>query len=59
MNPKDYSQMMSYLTRPAMARGGRIGFRNRGAVITKDMQKKSAEAIKLKTTTKLKNFVEK
>jgi hypothetical protein len=27
MNPKDYSQMMAYLTRPAMARGGRIGFR--------------------------------
>ena len=26
MNPKDYSQMMGYLTRPAMARGGRIGF---------------------------------
>ena len=26
MNPKDYSQMMAYLTRPAMARGGRIGF---------------------------------
>jgi len=44
---------------PGMARGGRIGFRNRGAVITEDMQKKSAEAIKLKTTTKLKNFVEK
>ena len=44
---------------PGMARGGRIGFKNRGAVITKDMQKKSAEAIKLKTTTKLKNFVEK
>ena len=28
MNPKDYSQMMAYLTRPAMARGGRIGFRD-------------------------------
>jgi len=26
MTPKDYSQMMTYLTRPAMARGGRIGF---------------------------------
>jgi hypothetical protein len=26
MNPKEYSQMMAYLTRPAMARGGRIGF---------------------------------
>jgi len=59
MNPKDYSQMMAYLTRPAMARGGRIGFRNRGSVITEDMQKKSAEAIKVKATNKLKNFVEK
>ena len=39
--------------------GGRIGFRNRGAVITKDMQKKSAEAIKVKATKKLKDFVEK
>ena len=28
MTPKDYSQMMAYLTRPAMARGGRIGFKN-------------------------------
>ena len=26
MTPKDYSQMMAHLTRPAMARGGRIGF---------------------------------
>jgi len=26
MTPKNYSQMMAYLTRPAMARGGRIGF---------------------------------
>ena len=26
MTPRDYSQMMTYLTRPAMARGGRIGF---------------------------------
>jgi hypothetical protein len=26
MTPKDYSQMMAYLTRPAMARGGRIPF---------------------------------
>ena len=30
MNPKDYSQMMAHLTRPAMARGGRIGFDNGG-----------------------------
>ena len=30
MNPKNYSQMMAYLTRPAMARGGRIGFDNGG-----------------------------
>jgi len=28
MNPKDYKQMMTYLTRPAMARGGRIGFKD-------------------------------
>ena len=28
MNPKDYSQMMAYLTRPAMARGERIGFKD-------------------------------
>jgi len=28
MTPKNYSQMMSYLTRPAMARGGRIGYKN-------------------------------
>ena len=27
MTPKDYSQMMAYLTRPAMADGGRIGFK--------------------------------
>jgi hypothetical protein len=26
MTPKEYSQMMAYLTRPAMARGGRIPF---------------------------------
>jgi len=28
MTPKDYSQMMAHLTRPAMSRGGRIGFDN-------------------------------
>ena len=28
MTPKQYSQMMAHLTRPAMARGGRIGFKN-------------------------------
>jgi len=28
MTPKEYKQMMAYLTRPAMARGGRIGFKN-------------------------------
>ena len=28
MHPKDRAQMMAYLTRPAMARGGRIGFKN-------------------------------
>ena len=32
MNPKEYSQMMAYLTRPAMARGGRIGFKKKGFV---------------------------
>ena len=32
MNPKNYSQMMAYLTRPAMARGGRIGFYKAGLV---------------------------
>ena len=26
MKPSDYSQMMAYLTRPGMAKGGRIGF---------------------------------
>ncbi len=30
MHPKDRAQMMAYLTRPAMARGGRIGFDNGG-----------------------------
>ena len=33
MNPKDYSQMMAYLTRPAMARGERIGFDNGGMLV--------------------------
>ena len=33
MNPKEYSQMMAYLTRPAMARGGRIGFDNGGDAV--------------------------
>ena len=32
MTPKDYSQMMAHLTRPAMARGGRIGFKKKGFV---------------------------
>ena len=26
MHPKDRAQMMAYLTRPGMAKGGRIGF---------------------------------
>ena len=30
MHPKDRAQMMAYLTRPAMARGGRIGFDDGG-----------------------------
>ena len=33
MTPKNYSQMMAYLTRPAMARGGRIGLK-RGTLKT-------------------------
>ena len=32
MTPKDYSQMMAYLTRPAMARGGRMGYYPGGSV---------------------------
>ena len=40
------------------SKGTRIGFRNPGAVITEDMQKKSAEAIKSKASKKLKDFVE-
>ena len=90
MTPKEYKEMINYLTRKGIQKpftpasaierpkevleieafkdfnernpkvdGGRIGFRNRGAVITKDMQKKSAEAIKVKATKKLKDFVEK
>ena len=30
MNPKEYKQMMDHLTRPRMARGGRIGFDDGG-----------------------------
>ena len=32
MKPLEYKQMMSYLTRPGMARGGRIGFKKKGFV---------------------------
>ena len=32
MTPRDYSQMMAYLTRPAMARGGRMGYYPGGSV---------------------------
>ena len=32
MTPKEYSQMMAYLARPAMADGGRIGFKKKGFV---------------------------
>ena len=32
MTPKDYSQMMAYLTRPAMARGRRMGYYPGGSV---------------------------
>ena len=28
MHPKDRAQMMAYLTRPSMAKGGRIGFQD-------------------------------
>jgi len=59
MGPKEFKDMMDYLTRPRMAQGGRIGFKNRGAVITEDMRKKSSEVIKEKATKKLKDFVEK
>ena len=34
MTPKEYKQMMAYLTRPTMARGGRIGFSEAGLVET-------------------------
>ena len=33
MHPKDRAQMMAYLTRPAMANGGRIGFDNGGDAV--------------------------
>ena len=33
MHPKDRAQMMAYLTRPAMARGGRIGFDSGGEAL--------------------------
>ena len=58
MGPKEFKDMMDYLTRPRMADGGRIGFKNRGAVVSEDMRVKSAEAIKSKASKKLKNFVE-
>jgi hypothetical protein len=56
MNPKDYSQMMAYLTRPAMARGGRIGFRTGGPRERTDLQfenltrKENAKRLKLPNT---------
>ena len=57
MNPKDYSQMMAYLTRPAMARGGRIGFSTAGLV--KNLLKKIPEykGIGRKDRTPEKNFM--
>ena len=58
MGPKEFKDMMDYLTRPRMADGGRIGFKNRGAVVSEDMRVKSAEAIKSKASKKLKDFVE-
>ena len=59
MNPKDYSQMMAYLTRPAMARGGRIGFQQAGlaaqqANIQKGIEKR--KFLKEEITKKIKNF---
>jgi len=59
MGPKEYKGMMDYLTGPRMAKGGRVGYRNPSAVVTKNMQEKSAMAKKLKATKKLKDFVEK
>ena len=59
MGPKEYKGMMDYLTGPRMAKGGRAGYRNPNAVVTKNMQEKSAMAKKLKATKKLKDFVEK
>jgi len=61
MNPKNYSQMMAYLTRPAMARGGRIGFKDGpgGPRERTDLQfenltrKENAKRLKLKSTNAL------
>ena len=58
MTPKDYSQMMAYLTRPSMARGGRIGFKDGpgGPRERTDLQfenltrKENAKRLKLPTT---------
>jgi len=41
MTPKDYSQMMAHLTRPAMARGGRIGFAEGPPGLTKRQRTKA------------------
>ena len=37
MHPKDRAQMMAYLTRPAMARGGRAKFEPGGVVTKKEL----------------------
>jgi len=58
MTPKDYSQMIGYLTRPAMADGGRIGFKDGpgGSRERTDLQfenltrKENAKRLKLPTT---------
>ena len=61
MHPKDRAQMMAYLTRPAMARGGRIGFKDGpgGPRERTDLQfenltrKENAKRLKLKSTNAL------
>ena len=59
MRPDRMKQMMAHLTRPGMARGGRIGFEKAGPVKSKFYAPKAAETKKLKATKKLKDFVEK
>ena len=44
MTPKEYKQMMAYLTRPTMARGGRIGFKPGGPVRKSELIKVLADS---------------